>query len=79
VQEDDDYWTGFGAVKKFVDKPAYGIGHTGRDLGYVADLFYFPQRGITMAFCVNYGTDGDSFLKPVFLDFEQELVDKILQ
>ncbi|OQA00143.1 MAG: D-alanyl-D-alanine carboxypeptidase precursor [Bacteroidetes bacterium ADurb.Bin408] len=79
VQEDDDYWTGFGAVKKFVDKPAYGIGHTGRDLGYVADLFYFPQRGIIMAFCVNYGTDGDSFLKPVFLDFEQELVDKILE
>lgn len=79
IQEDDDYYTGYGVVKRFTDKPAYGIGHTGRDLGYVADLFYFPQRGITMAFCVNYGTDGDSFLKPVFLDFESELVDEILK
>jgi len=79
VHEDDDYWTGYGAVKKFMNKPAYGIGHTGRDLGYVADLFYFPDRNIIMAFCVNYGTDGDSFLKPVFLDFESELVDKLLE
>jgi len=79
VQEDDDYFTGFGAVKKFTNKSAYGIGHTGRDLGYVADAFYFPQRNIIMAFCVNYGTDGDSFLKPVFLDFENELVDEILK
>jgi len=79
IQEDDDYFTGYGVVKRFADKPAYGIGHTGRDLGYVADLFYFPQRGITMAFCVNYGTDGDSFLKPIFLDFENELVDEVLK
>ncbi len=79
IQEDDDYWTGYGVVKKFMNKTAYGIGHTGRDLGYVADLFYFPDRNIIMAFCVNYGTDGDSFLKPIFLDFESELVDKILE
>jgi len=79
VQEDDDFFTGVGIVKKFTIKPAYGIGHTGRDLGYVADLFYFPQRNITMIFFVNYGTDGESSLKPVFLDFESELVDKILE
>jgi len=79
VQEDDDFYTGFGAIKKFTNKSCYGIGHTGRDLGYVADLFYFPQRNIIMAFCVNYGTDADSFLKPVFLDFENELVDEILK
>jgi D-alanyl-D-alanine carboxypeptidase len=79
VQEDDDFFTGVGIIKKFTTKSAYGIGHTGRDLGYVADLFYFPQRNITMIFFVNYGTDGESALKPVFLDFESELVDKILQ
>ena len=79
IQEDDNFYTGYGVVKKFTDKKNYGIGHTGRDLGYVADLFYFPQRNIIMAFCVNYGTDGDSFLKPVFLDFESELVDEILK
>lgn len=79
THEDEDYWTGYGVAKKFTSKPAYGIGHTGRDLGYVADLFYFPERGITMAFCVNYGTDGDSFLKPVFLEFEGALVDLILE
>jgi D-alanyl-D-alanine carboxypeptidase len=79
VQEDDDFYTGLSIIKKFTHKSAYGIGHTGRDLGYVADLFYFPQRNITMIFFVNYGTDGESWLKPVFLNFESELVDKILQ
>ena len=44
VKVDPDYYTGVGMIKKFTGKPAYGIGHTGRDLGYSADLFYFPQR-----------------------------------
>jgi D-alanyl-D-alanine carboxypeptidase len=79
VQEDDDYFTGVGIIKKFTNKPAYGIGHTGRDLGYVADAFYFPQRKIYMVFFVNYGTNGDSSLKQVFFDFESELVDVVLQ
>ena len=79
VQEDDDYFTGVGIVKKFTTKSNYGIGHTGRDLGYVADLFYFPERKITMIFFVNYGTNGESSLKPVFLNFESELVDVILK
>lgn len=79
VKEDANFYTGLGMIKKFTEKPAYGIGHTGRDLGYVADLFYFPQRNITMIFFVNYGTNGESSLKQVFFDFENELVDKVLE
>ncbi len=79
VQEDDDFFCGLSMIKKFTTKSAYGIGHTGRDLGYSADLFYFPERNIIMVFFVNYGTNGESSLKPVFLDFESELVDKVLE
>jgi len=79
VQEDDDFYTGTGTIKKFTKKSAFGIGHTGRDLGYVADLFYFPQRNSTLVFFVNYGTNGNSSLKPIFLDFESELVDEMLK
>lgn len=79
VQEDADFYTGAGMIKKFTTKSAYGIGHTGRDLGYVADLFYFPQKNITMVFFVNYGTNGESSLKQVFFDFEDELTNKVLE
>jgi len=79
AQEKDDFYCGMGIIKKFTKKLNYGIGHTGRDLGYVADLFYFPERNITMVFFVNYGTNGESSLKQVFFDFESELVDKILE
>lgn len=79
VQEEENFYTGAGMIKKFTEKPAYGIGHTGRDLGYNANLFYFPERKITMIFFVNYGTNGYSSLKQVFFDFENELVDVILE
>lgn len=46
----------------------FGIGHKGRDLGYSANLFYFPGKGVTHIFFVNYGTDADSGLKDVFLN-----------
>lgn len=75
----DNFYTGAGIVKKFTEKSDYGIGHTGRDLGYSADLFYFPERDISMAFFVNYGTNGSSSLKEVFENFESELVDKMLE
>lgn len=79
VQEDEDFYTGAGMIKKFTHKPAYGIGHTGRDLGYNADLFYFPQKNRIMIFFVNYGTNGESSLKQVFFDFEDELTNKVLE
>jgi D-alanyl-D-alanine carboxypeptidase len=52
----------------------YGIGHKGRDVGYSANLFYFPGKGVTHIFFVNYGTDGDSRLRQTFYDFIDELV-----
>ncbi|MFH2141752.1 MAG: serine hydrolase domain-containing protein [Bacteroidota bacterium] len=79
VQEEENFYTGVGMIKKFTEKPAYGIGHTGRDLGYNANLFYFPERDITMIFFVNYGTNGSSSLKQVFFDFENEIVDAIIE
>lgn len=79
VQEDTDFFTGNGIIRKFTGKSDAGIGHTGRDLGYSADLFYFPGRNITMVFFVNYGTDGESALKPVFREFESELTDMVLK
>lgn len=79
VQEDEDFYTGLSTIKKFTNKKAYGIGHTGRDLGYSADLFYFPEQHKTLVFFVNYGTNGKSNLKPVFQSFESDLVDAMLE
>jgi D-alanyl-D-alanine carboxypeptidase len=78
-QEDEDFYTGAGLIKKFTDKPEFAIGHTGRDLGYSANLFYFPQKGSSMVFFVNYGTNGESTLRPVFREFESRLTDLILK
>lgn len=73
---------GYGVTirKDFYDRPAdeYGLGHRGRDLAYTADLFYFPNQDITMAYLINYGTDADSDLKPVFTAFRKEIVDVIM-
>lgn len=67
---------GYGIMKKFIERGAdAGIGHAGRTLGYSANMFYFPSRNVSHVFLVNYGTDGDSFLKPVFLEFQEELID----
>jgi len=79
VPEDEDFYTGVGMLKKFTNKPAYGIGHTGRDLGYSADLFYFPEKGRTLIFFVNYGTNGNSSLKPIFRQFESDIADVLLE
>jgi D-alanyl-D-alanine carboxypeptidase len=67
---------GYGIMKKFIERGEnFGIGHSGRDLGYTCNLFYFPASGVTHIFLINYGTDGDSDLKQVFLDFQEELLD----
>ena len=66
---------GYGIMKKFIERGEnFGIGHSGRDLGYTCNLFYFPASGVTHVFLINYGTDGDSGLKQVFLDFQEELL-----
>jgi D-alanyl-D-alanine carboxypeptidase len=78
-QEDEDFFTGAGTVKKFTLKKAYGIGHTGRDLGYSANLFYFPDNGRIITFFVNYGTNGNSSLRPKFRSFESDITDAVIE
>ena len=74
-KKDDPNYYGYGIQKTFLDHgDDYGIGHKGRDLGYSANLFYFPNKGIIHVFFVNYGTDADSGLKQVFFDFQDELL-----
>jgi len=71
---------GYGIMQKFIERGINaGIGHSGRDLGYSANLFYYPNKEVTQVFVVNYGTDADSHLKQVFVDFENELMDLTLQ
>ena len=78
-KKDDPNYYGYGIQKTFLDHgDDYGIGHKGRDLGYSANLFYFPNKGIIHVFFVNYGTDADSGLKQVFFDFQEELLNLTL-
>ncbi|MBX7204347.1 MAG: beta-lactamase family protein [Bacteroidia bacterium] len=78
---DENTGYGLGMLEKFgIKGPGNtGIGHTGRDLGYSADLFYFEKNGTIMCFLINYGTDGQSNLREVFRNFESSLVDIVLQ
>ncbi len=77
---DDTNLYGYGIQKSFLDRGIdAGIGHKGRDLGYTANLFYFPNKGVLHIFFVNYGTDADSGLKDVFRQFQEEVVQLSLQ
>lgn len=71
---------GYGSMLKWIERgPDAAIGHSGRDLGYAADLFWFPNRNVSFCFVLNYGMNGDSKLKEAFLIFEQELIDLSFQ
>jgi len=71
---------GYGLQKSFLTRGIdAGIGHKGRDLGYTANLFYFPNKKVTHILFINYGTDGKSNLKEVFNEFQEELIDLSLQ
>jgi len=77
---DDINQYGYGIMKKFISRGINsGYGHSGRDLGYSANLFYFPNKGVTHAFLINYGTDSKSNLRQVFYDFQEELLNMTLQ
>ena len=79
-KQDDTNLYGYGLQKTFLDKGINaGIGHKGRDLGYTANLFYFPNKGVLHIFFINYGTDADSDLKQAFREFQEELVNLTLQ
>ena len=70
---------GYGLQKSFLnDGLNYGIGHKGRDVGYTANLFYFPNKGVMHIFFINYGTDGDSRLGDIFFEFQEELINLTL-
>lgn len=68
---------GVACFKDFIDigdpEKDYAWGHRGRDLSYSADLFYFPEHNAVMSMIVNYGTDGNSPLKPVFIEMRDEV------
>lgn len=71
---------GYGIMKKFIDRGAdAGIGHSGRDLGYSANLFYFPAKDVVHIFLINYGSDSESGLRQVFYDFQDELLNLTLK
>lgn len=72
---------GVGTLQKFEKfSPHQGFGHSGRDLGYSADLFVFPTRNNRlMIFFVNYGTNGETFLRETFREFEKTLVLEITE
>jgi len=68
---------GVSCFKDFIDigdtATDYAWGHRGRDLSYSADLDYFPEHHAIMSLIVNYGTDGDSPLKPVFIEMRDNI------
>lgn len=72
---------GLGIFKDFLERPAdqFAYGHRGRDLGYTADMFWFPNQDYTMTYLINYGTDANSSLRPVFFEFRTAIVDAIMR
>ena len=79
-EEGSDRLLGAGVMKDFIhrDNGEYAFGHRGRDLAYSADLFYFPLKNQVMVLIVNYGTDGDSRLRPAFYDLRKAVVDAMM-
>jgi D-alanyl-D-alanine carboxypeptidase len=81
-EEGSDRLLGAGVMKDFIHRDnllEFAFGHRGRDLAYSADLFYFPIQNQTMVLIVNYGTDGDSGLRPVFYDLRKAIADAMMQ
>jgi D-alanyl-D-alanine carboxypeptidase len=73
-------YLGLGLFKDYIDgnfkENEFAYGHRGRDLGYSADMFYFPNQDVTVTLLVNYGTNAKSNLQDTFLDFRYEIADK---
>lgn len=71
---------GLGLFKKDTDKGTnYRIGHTGGDLGYACEVYYFPKNGRYFILCVNYGTDSDSYLKPTYIQLVKDIVSEMVK
>ena len=79
---DSNRGNGLGIFKDFLDRAdagGYAYGHRGRDLGYTADMYFFPEKDRTMVYLINYGTDAKSELRQVFYDFREAMADAVLQ
>jgi D-alanyl-D-alanine carboxypeptidase len=79
----NDLYLGTGLMKRYFNQDQqsdrYGYGHTGRDLGYSANCFYFPNYDITCTFVTNYGTNAESELREVFYQFQDELTSELFK
>ncbi len=71
---------GVGCYKDFLGQGTneYAYGHRGRDLAYSAGAYYFPEKDVTLTLLVNYGTNGESHLRPTFREFRKEVVEVAL-
>lgn len=71
---------GLGIFKDFLERDPneFAYGHRGRDLGYTADMYWFPNQDVTMTYLINYGTDAKSELRQSFYDFRKGIVDAIM-
>ncbi|MCF8237388.1 MAG: beta-lactamase family protein [Saprospiraceae bacterium] len=78
-----DLFLGAGMMKRYFNQPLdsdnYAFGHTGRDLAYSANCFYFPVHNTICCFIVNYGTNGKSALREVFYDFQAAVTDAVVK
>lgn len=79
---DNDLFLGPGLMQRFFNQPLnsdhYAWGHSGRDLGYSANCFYFPNQQTICCFLVNYGTDGKSDLREVFYAFQGAITNLVV-
>jgi hypothetical protein len=79
IKADPPNLYGYGIMKKFIERGENaGIGHSGRDLGYSANMFYFSNKNVSHIFLINYGSDGNSKLRAVFKQFQEELLNLTL-
>ncbi len=71
---------GLACYKDFLDRGTseYAYGHRGRDLAYTAGAYYFPEEDVTLTLLVNYGTNGESHLRPTFREFRDAVADMAL-
>jgi D-alanyl-D-alanine carboxypeptidase len=78
----EERWFGLGCYRDFQtreDSTQYAYGHRGKDLAYSADLFYFPNQNVTFTYIMNYGANGDSYLRPTLLEFRNDVVDEMMK
>ena len=78
----DERWFGLGCYRDFQtreDPTQVAFGHRGKDLAYSADLFYFPNQDVTFTYIMNYGANGDSYLRPALLEFRNDVVNKMME